>query len=84
MRIGYCTNLIATQIDGTGGEWIEKGQEYGFDYVELPLAQMVDLNDKEFSSLKEKVGSYGVDRGHRIFLIPFIYLANFEDRSPKA
>ena len=27
MRIGYCTNLIATQIDGTGSEWIEKGQE---------------------------------------------------------
>jgi D-psicose/D-tagatose/L-ribulose 3-epimerase len=60
MRIGYCTNLIATQIDGTGSEWIEKGQENGFDYVELPLAQMVDLNDEEFSSLKEKVGSSGL------------------------
>lgn len=60
MRIGYCTNLIATQMDGTGSEWIEKGQENGFDYVELPLAQMVDLNDKEFSSLKEKVGSSGL------------------------
>ena len=60
MRIGYCTNLIATQIDGTGSEWIEKGQENGFDYVELPLAQMVDLNDEEFSSLKERVGSSGL------------------------
>jgi len=60
MRIGYCTNLIATQTDGTGSEWIEKGQENGFDYVELPLAQMVDLNDKEFLSLKEKVGSSGL------------------------
>jgi D-psicose/D-tagatose/L-ribulose 3-epimerase len=60
MRIGYCTNLIATQIDGTGSEWIEKGQENGFDYVELPLAQMVDLNDEEFFSLKEKVGSSGL------------------------
>jgi sugar phosphate isomerase/epimerase len=60
MRIGYCTNLIATQIDGTGSEWIEEGQENGFDYVELPLAQMVDLNDKEFFSLKEKVGSSGL------------------------
>jgi sugar phosphate isomerase/epimerase len=52
--------LIATQIDGTGSEWIEKGKENGFDYVELPLAQMVDLNDEEFSSLKEKVGSSGL------------------------
>ena len=60
MRIGYCTNLIATQIDGTGSEWIEKGQENGFDYVELPLAQMVDLNDKEFLSLKGKIGSSGL------------------------
>jgi sugar phosphate isomerase/epimerase len=60
MRIGYCTNLIATQIDGTGREWIEKGKENGFDYVELPLAQMVGLNDKEFFSLKEKVGSSGL------------------------
>jgi sugar phosphate isomerase/epimerase len=60
MKIGYCTNLIATQTDGTGSEWIEKGEENGFDYVELPLAQMVDLNDKEFSSLKERVGSSGL------------------------
>ena len=60
MRIGYCTNLIATQIDGTGSEWIEKGQEGGFDYVELPLAQMVALNDKEFSSLKKKVDTSGL------------------------
>jgi D-psicose/D-tagatose/L-ribulose 3-epimerase len=55
MRIGYCTNLIATQRDGTGSEWIERGRESGFDYVELPLVQMVDLHDEEFRSLKEKV-----------------------------
>jgi sugar phosphate isomerase/epimerase len=60
MRIGYCTNLIATQIDGTGSEWIEKGQENEFDYVELPLAQIVDLNDEEFCSLKERVGFSGL------------------------
>jgi D-psicose/D-tagatose/L-ribulose 3-epimerase len=60
MRIGYCTNLIATQRDGTGKEWIGKGKEIGFDYVELPLAQMMDLNDGEFSFLKEKVDSSGL------------------------
>lgn len=60
MRIGYCTNLIATQTGGTGSEWIEKGKENGFDYFELPLAQMVDLNDKEFLSLKGKIGSSGL------------------------
>src|SRR4030043_2051017 len=60
MRIGYCTNLIATQIDGTGSEWIEKGKESEFDYVELPLAQMVDLDDEAFRSLKERVGISGL------------------------
>jgi sugar phosphate isomerase/epimerase len=52
--------LIATQIDGTGSEWIEKGKESEFDYVELPLAQMVDLNDEAFLSLKERVGVSGL------------------------
>lgn len=60
LRIGYCTNLIATQADGTGSEWIEQGKESGFDYVELPLAQMVDLNEEEFFSLRERVGSSGL------------------------
>jgi D-psicose/D-tagatose/L-ribulose 3-epimerase len=60
MRFGYCTNLIATQIDGTGSEWIEKGQECGFDYVELPLAQMAALNDDGFSSLIGRVRSSGL------------------------
>jgi len=59
MQIGYCTNLIATQVDGTGREWIGKGRGIGFDYVELPLAQMMDLRDKEFSSLKEEVDLSG-------------------------
>ncbi len=60
MRIGYCTNLIATQTDGTGREWVAKGRGIGFDYVELPLAQMADLSDKEFSSLKEEVDLSGL------------------------
>jgi len=60
VRIGYCTNLIATQTDGTGSEWIEKGKDSGFDYVELPLAQMTDLNDREFSSLKERMDLSGL------------------------
>ena len=59
MRIGYCTNLIATQIDGTGSEWIESGKQSDFDYVELPLAQMMNLDDDAFFSLKERVGNSG-------------------------
>jgi len=60
MRIGYCTNLINTQADGTGSQFIKKGKENGFDYVELPLAQMVALNDADYHSLKEKLSACGL------------------------
>jgi D-psicose/D-tagatose/L-ribulose 3-epimerase len=60
MRIGFCTNLIATGADGTGIEWIDQGKESGFDYVELPLAQMADLDDTEFSLLTARVKSSGL------------------------
>jgi sugar phosphate isomerase/epimerase len=61
MRIGYCTNLINTQADGTGSQFIEKGKEKGFDYVELPLAQMVALNDADYNSLKQKLSASGLE-----------------------
>lgn len=60
MRIGYCTNLIATGTDGTGQEWIESGAGCGFDYVELPLAQMAALDDAAFSVLAERVEASGL------------------------
>jgi D-psicose/D-tagatose/L-ribulose 3-epimerase len=60
MRIGYCTNLINTQADGTGSQFIKKGKEKGFDYVELPLAQMVVLNDADYHSLKETLSDCGL------------------------
>jgi D-psicose/D-tagatose/L-ribulose 3-epimerase len=60
MRIGFCTNLIATRPDGTGSEWIEKGRDAGFDYVELPLAQVTALSDESFLSLKERVAFSGI------------------------
>jgi D-psicose/D-tagatose/L-ribulose 3-epimerase len=60
VRIGYCTNLINTQADGTGSQFIKKGKEKGFDYVELPLAQMVALNDADYHSLKEKLAASGL------------------------
>lgn len=59
MRIGYCTNLINTQADGTGSQFIKKGKEIGFDYVELPLAQMSALNDADYHSLKKTLSDCG-------------------------
>ena len=51
MRIGCCSNMNASLPDGTGREFIERIKEVGFDYVELPLAQVGALSDKDFSSV---------------------------------
>ncbi len=61
MRIGYCTNLINTQADGTGSQFINKGIEKGFDYVELPLAEITALNDADYDSLKEMLSASGLE-----------------------
>jgi D-psicose/D-tagatose/L-ribulose 3-epimerase len=60
MRIGFCTNLINSQADGTGSQFINKGKENGFDYVELPLAQMAALNNADYSCLKQKLSASGI------------------------
>ena len=41
--------------DGTGIEVLEKLVEFGYDYIELPLAQMMELSDEEFEELKQKL-----------------------------
>ena len=55
MKIGCCTNMVSTAPDGTGIEWIEKLDKYGYDYVELPLAQMEALSQQDFSALVERL-----------------------------
>lgn len=47
--------MVATQPDGTGIEWIGDLAELGYDYAELPLAQMMALSDEAFQELKDKV-----------------------------
>lgn len=54
MRFGCCSNMVAKGADGTGIEVIEKIAEYGFDYIELPLAQMMELSDEQFAALKKR------------------------------
>ncbi len=49
--------MVAKGADGTGIEIIEKIAEYGFDYIELPLAQMMDLPDEQFAALKRRVNA---------------------------
>lgn len=60
MRFGCCSNMIAQGADGTGIEVIDKLAEYGYDYIELPLAQMMELSNEKFESLKGKIKKAGI------------------------
>lgn len=51
MKYGLCANMISTTEEHTGYEWIPIIKELGFDYIELPLAQMMDLEADRFNSL---------------------------------
>lgn len=52
MNFGYCVNMLAAPGgDGTGREWIKTIHSLGFDYVELPLAQMMRYEEEEFRAL---------------------------------
>lgn len=50
MKIGFCANMAAQDPQGIGDGWIEALAELGYDYVELPLAQMMSVDDQAFSS----------------------------------
>ena len=61
MRFGCCSNMVAKGKDGTGIEVLEKLVEFGYDYIELPLAQMMELSDEEFEELKQRVERSGIN-----------------------
>jgi D-psicose/D-tagatose/L-ribulose 3-epimerase len=60
MKIGICCNMIATLGDGIGLEWAEKLKQTGYDYIELPLAQIMALGDEDFIKFKKKLKSTGI------------------------
>ena len=60
MKIGCCTNMIATAPDGTGVEFVERLAKLGFDYIELPLAEVTALTEEAFAALVERVEKSGI------------------------
>ena len=52
MRFGYCINMLSQPgSDGSGRELLPLIARLGFDYVELPLAQMMAYDDADFQRL---------------------------------
>lgn len=60
MRFGCCVNMIAKGEDGTGVEHVERLAEYGYDYVEMPLAEMMALPENRFAQLAERIQKAGI------------------------
>ena len=52
MTFGYCINMLAPSgSDGTGRELLPMIGSLGFDYVELPMAQMMAYDEASFEQL---------------------------------
>lgn len=60
MRIGCCVNMVASAPDGIGIERLATLAAAGYDYVELPLAQMMALTSTQFDELIGTVASSGL------------------------
>ena len=60
MKFGCCLNMIASTEDGIGLEYLDSLCAIGFDYIELPLAEMMMLDEKEFVILKNKLDNSSV------------------------
>ena len=60
MRFGCCGSLVAQNPDKTGVEIVEKIAQYGYDYIELPLAERMELSDADFAALCKRVERSGI------------------------
>jgi sugar phosphate isomerase/epimerase len=60
MKFGICTNMHGKGEDPAGLWLIGHAAKSGFDYVELPLAQIMDLGQDEFDGLCGKLSALGI------------------------
>ncbi len=56
MKIGCCTNMVAGTPTGIGDEHLPLLGRLGCDFVELPLAQIMELSEDGFRDLLSRVG----------------------------
>jgi len=64
VRVGCCSNLLVGGPGGAGGgtgvEFVERIAAAGFDYVEMPIGQMVRLTEREFIRLADRIAASGI------------------------
>lgn len=60
MRFGLCGNLAASKEDPAGIAIIEKLKHFGYDYVELPLSEIMDMDREEQNALRNRLEKAGI------------------------
>ena len=60
MRFGFCGNLVAKGPCKTGIEIVEKVAQFGYDYIELPIAEMSALEHNTFREYLKRVEASGI------------------------
>lgn len=53
MKIGCCLNMLASENDKAGIEYISAAADAGFDYLEPPLAEFEQMNDSKLLQIKQ-------------------------------
>ena len=53
MKIGCCLNMLATEHDKAGIEFICAAADAGFDYLEPPLAEFEQIKDSKLLEIKQ-------------------------------
>lgn len=60
MKLGCCLNMLGTPEDVIGQNWIADAKAAGYDYVELPLAQVMELSPQSFETLLQGLEQVGI------------------------
>lgn len=53
MKLGCCLNMLGTPENIIGSKYLSVIAKAGYDYAELPLAQIMELTDFEFNNLQK-------------------------------
>lgn len=60
MRYGCCLNMVAAETGGTGAEHLNDLARMGYDYVELPLAEIMTLGEEGQEKLRRALVAAGI------------------------
>ena len=60
MRLGCCVNMLADRKDPVGQGYLPLLARLGYDYAELPLAQVMELTEGEFRDLLRSLKASGI------------------------